>query len=77
MTSTTTSQIMWPRPALAGCVFCMIVRDTRGVALDQTQRFNFFPASPLCSVAWVFAGDCHLIDQPDQMERPWTGSKAA
>jgi hypothetical protein len=70
MTATTTSVIVWPRP-----VFCVIVRDTRGVVLDQTQRFNFFPATPLCSVAWTFAGDCHLIDQPNQMPRPWTGAR--
>jgi AraC-like DNA-binding protein len=75
MTSTTTSGIVWPRPALAGCVFCTIVRDTRGVALDHTQRFNFFPASPLCSVAWVLAGDCHLIDEPARMASPWTGAR--
>jgi len=75
MTSTTTSQIVWPHPAVAGCVFCTIVRDTRGVALNQTQRFNFFPAAPLCSVTWVFAGDWHLIDRPNQMERPWTGTR--
>jgi len=75
MTATTISRIVWPRRALAGCIFCTIVRDTRGVALDESQRFNFFPASPLCSVTWVFAGDWHLIDQPDQMERPWTGAR--
>jgi AraC-like DNA-binding protein len=75
MTATTISQIVWPRPAVTGCVFCMIVRDTRGVALDHAQRFNFFPATPLCSVAWTFAGDCHLIDQPDRMHRPWTGAR--
>ena len=75
MTATTISEIVWPRPAVAGCVFCMIVRDTRGVALDHAQRFNFFPATPLCSVAWTLAGDCHLIDQPDQMQRPWTGAR--
>jgi AraC-like DNA-binding protein len=75
MTATTISRIVWPRPAVAGCVFCVIVRDTRGVALDQTQRFNFFPATPLCSVAWTLAGDCHLIDQPDQMQRPWSGAR--
>jgi AraC-like DNA-binding protein len=75
MTSTTTSGIVWPRPAVVGCVFCTIVRDTRGVALDHTQRFNFFPASPLCSVSWLFAGDCHLIDRPELMERPWTGAR--
>jgi hypothetical protein len=56
-------------------VFCTIVRDTRGVALDHSQRFNFFPAAPVCSVAWVLAGDCHLIDGPEQMQRPWTGAK--
>jgi AraC-like DNA-binding protein len=75
MTATTISQIVWPRPAVAGCVFCMIVRDTRGLALDHAQRFNFFPASPLCCVTWVFAGDWHLIDRPDQMERPWIGAR--
>jgi AraC-like DNA-binding protein len=75
MTATTISEIVWSRPSVAGCVFCMIVRDTRGVALDQNQRFNFFPATPLCSVAWTFVGDCQLIDQPDQMKRPWTGAR--
>jgi AraC-like DNA-binding protein len=74
MTATTISRIVWPRPAVAGCIFCMIIRDTRGVALDQAERFNFFPASPLCSVMWKLAGDWHLIEQPDQMERPWTGT---
>jgi AraC-like DNA-binding protein len=74
MALTTISEITWPRPGIAGCAFCRIVRDTRGVTLDQAQRFNFFPASPVCSVAWLFAGDCHLIDGPDQMERPWTGA---
>jgi AraC-like DNA-binding protein len=71
----TTSEIVWPRPASAGCVFCTIVRDTRGCALDQAQRFNFFPASPLCCATWVLAGEFHVIDQPERMERPWTGPK--
>ncbi len=75
MTSMTTSEIMWPRPASAGCVFCTIVRDTRGCALDQSQRFNFFPASPLCCVTWVLAGEFHVIDQPERMECPGAGAK--
>ena len=74
-TSTTTSEIMWPRPASAGCVFCTIVRDTRGCALNQAQRFNFFPASPLCCVTWVLAGEFHVIDQPERMECPGAGAK--
>ena len=77
MTATTISRILWPRPALADCMFCTIVRDTRGVALDQDQRFNFFPASPFCSLTWMFEGDLYGIDHRDQMERPWTGTRVA
>lgn len=75
MSSSAISQIIWPRPALADCMYCTILRDTRGVVLDQSQRFNFFPASPFCSVTWVFEGDLYGIDHLDQMERPWTGAK--
>ncbi|MCH9809093.1 MAG: AraC family transcriptional regulator [Alphaproteobacteria bacterium] len=74
-TPATTAQIVWPRSALAGCIFCMIVRDTRGVALGHSERFNFFPASPLCCVTWMLAGDCYLVDGPQQLKRPWTGAK--
>ncbi len=73
MTSTTTSRIVWPRSALAGCIFCAIVRDTRGVALSQAERFNFFPASPLSCVTWVFSGGWYLIEGPDQFKQPLTG----
>jgi AraC-like DNA-binding protein len=76
MTSTI-SQIIWPRAALGDCLFCTIVRDTRGVALDRDQRFNFFPASPFCAVTFVFEGELYGIDQPEQIERPWTGTKIA
>lgn len=73
MTAGTLSKIVWPEPAVADCVFCVIVRDTRGVALEHLDRFNFFPASPLCCVSWLLDGDLHLIERPDQMARPWTG----
>lgn len=75
MTSTTTSQIVWPRPELAGCIFCMIVRDTRGVELDHTERFNFFPASPLCCVTWLLEGDCYLVSGAEQLKTPWAGER--
>ena len=74
MTSTI-SEFVWPRSALADCVTSMVVRDTRGCVLDQAQRFNFWPASPYASVSWTFAGDIHLIEQQDQIERPWTGAR--
>ena len=69
------SKFIRPRPALAGCLTGMVVRDTRGCALDQAQRFNFLPIHPCPSVIWRIAGDTHLIDQPDQMTQPWTGAK--
>lgn len=72
---TPTSRIAWPRPSLAGCTFAIIVRDTRGVRLSHEQRFNFFPASPLCAISWVLAGDCHLIASADEMKQPWTGQR--
>lgn len=53
----------------------MMVRDTRGRGRDHAQRFNFFPAAPLCSVSCVLAGDCHVIACEAEMERSWTGAK--
>jgi AraC-like DNA-binding protein len=74
MTSTI-SEFVLPRPALADCIIGMVVRDTRGCALDQTQRFNFYPRLPIACVGFTFVGDVHLIDQLDLMERRWTGTK--
>lgn len=77
MTVTSTiSEFVWPRPALADCITVMVIRDTRGCALEQNQRFTFFPASPMPAVGCMFAGDSHTIDHPDQMDRPWTGPRS-
>ena len=38
-------------PALAGCVRAFIERDTVGAALRPEDRFNHFPASPLCAIS--------------------------
>ena len=67
------SEVLWPDRDLAGCLFCTIVRDTRGASLEHAQRFNFFPASPLASVTWLLEGQCHWIERPEHMERPWEG----
>lgn len=75
MTSTI-SKFVWPRPTLADCITVMVIRDTRGCALDQTQRFNFFPASPIPAVICMFTGDSHAIDHPDQMHQPSTGARS-
>lgn len=71
MSAETRSRVIWPEPDLVGCVFCVIVRDTRESDLPHPERFNFFPASPLASVTWLLEGQCHWIEHPEQMERPW------
>ncbi len=56
-----TARLLTPRPALAGCIFAAIVRDTRRIALPESDRFNFFPASPLCVVSWFFEGESRVV----------------
>jgi AraC-like DNA-binding protein len=49
---------LWlPRLSLTACVRAVMSRNTIGVALSDAQRFNYFPATPLCSVSWWFAGE--------------------
>lgn len=48
---------LWLPPlALAGCVRAVMLRDTRGRALDARQRENYFPATPLVSLFWWLEG---------------------
>src|SRR4051812_39916934 len=49
-----TSRLWTPRASLASCVRAVMLRDARGIALDDWQRLSYFPASPLCSISWWF-----------------------
>ena len=66
-------RLIRPDPALAGCVFAGIVRNTNGRGLAHVDRFNLFPASPLCTVSWFFQGCSHAVTQgipdPDPLPR--------
>ena len=57
-----TARIVHPRASLSGLLFAAIVRDTRGVQLKAIDRYNCFPASPLCSVTWILDGSLHLVE---------------
>lgn len=46
------SELWLPRMALHACVRGVMLRDTRGVVLGPEQRFNCYPATPLCSISW-------------------------
>ena len=42
--------------------FLAVERDTRGVDLAEADRFNYYPASPLPMISWIFEGRLHLVD---------------
>lgn len=56
------ARLLLPRPALAACVFAGIERDTRGAALSDNQRFNYYPASPMSMISWIFEGTLHMVE---------------
>ncbi|MBI3349828.1 MAG: helix-turn-helix transcriptional regulator [Burkholderiales bacterium] len=53
-----------PPLALAGCVRAVMLRDTRGRALDALQRENYFPATPLVQLFWWAEGSSEWLATP-------------
>jgi len=58
--------LLAPRLSLASCVRGHIVRSTAGLALGPEQRYNHFPASPLCAICWLFQGGATVVQRGDQ-----------
>lgn len=54
--STATNRLWLPRTSLSSCTRGVMARSTLGVELTDAQRFNYFPASPLCAISWWFQG---------------------
>lgn len=68
---------LWhPRLSLASCVRAVLSRNTLGVNLDDAQRFNHFPASPLCSISWWFEGCSELLDDSGSAVTPCSTRRA-
>lgn len=64
------SGTLWlPRASLSACLRGAMVRSTLGHSLTDPQRINHFPASPLCSLSWWFAGSSVTLTstRPGQM----------
>lgn len=70
--SNAVSRLWLPRLSLAGCVRGVIARSTVGVPLDDRQRFNHYPATPLCSISWWFSGSVEMLapGQPAALNSP-------
>lgn len=57
-----------PAEALAGCIMGAVERDTRGCDLDDRDRFNLYPATPLATISWMFEGEVHLVRDVEPIE---------
>jgi len=64
--SATRSALLAPRLALAACVRGYVARSTLGATLRPEQRDNHFPATPLCSLCWIFQGESRLLRRGEQ-----------
>lgn len=58
----TRSEMWLPHASLSACVRAVISRDTRGVSLSPQQRYNYFPATPLCAFLWYFEGEAEILE---------------
>lgn len=72
LSSATVNRLWLPRSTLSACLRGVMARSTLGVALDDAQRFNHFPASPLCSLTWWFEGLAEMLpaDTPASLAVP-------
>ncbi|TXT37611.1 MAG: araC family transcriptional regulator [Comamonadaceae bacterium] len=59
--SNAVNRLWQPRLSLSACVRGVMGRNTLGVELSEAQRFNYFPATPLCSLSWWFEGSSELL----------------
>lgn len=56
---------MWqPRVSLSSCLRGTLVRNILGEELSDAQRINHFPASPMCSLGWLFSGTSYVLKEP-------------
>lgn len=53
-----------PRREIAGALLGAIWRDTRHEELADGERFNHFPASPLCALTWFLDGKSEVLQPP-------------
>jgi AraC-like DNA-binding protein len=52
--------------SLSGCVLGVVIRDTRHLTLADSQRYNYFPATPMCTLTWFFEGCGKMVEPPSE-----------
>lgn len=61
----TTARMYIPSPALGACLMAGVERDTRGCTLDDAARFNYYPATPMAVISWIFEGSLHMVEEDE------------
>lgn len=67
------ARFLIPSPKLGACVFAGVERDTRGLSLTDGERFNYYPATPLATLSWIFEGSLHLVEERGPSATPTLG----
>lgn len=68
MSTLPAARLHHPTRLTAASIHLGVERDTRGLDLRSEQRLNFYPASPLAVLSWVFHGQLHRVQtQADGM----------
>lgn len=57
----TIARFFMPALPMGGLIFAAVERDTRSAMLSDMQRFNYYPATPLSMISWIFEGDLHMV----------------
>ena len=70
----TTAFMHIPSPSLGACVLAGVERDTRGCMLDDAERFNYYPATPLAVISWIFEGTLHMVEKRGENPQSTLGS---
>lgn len=73
MTHAPISRLLLPGTALGACIFAGAERDTRGISLSDADRFNYYPATPMTVVSWIFEGTLHMVEKSSSDREPVLG----
>lgn len=57
------TRLVAPSLALASCIRATVLRNTlRRPPMAERDRMNHHPATPFCSIYWLFEGDARILD---------------
>jgi len=64
------TRLIMPPLALASCVRACVTRSTVEAPLAEGDRFNHFPATPLCSISFYMEGEVEVLQPADWPKGP-------